>query len=117
MAFSGHRVLVLLIQRFHRGEQDDFADGIAAGEEHDAAVDADAHTARGGHTVFHSIEEVLVQHFGLVVAALTLLHLLHEAAALVDGVIQLGVGIAHLAAADEELEALGEPGVGGIFVF
>ena len=66
-------------------------------QQHNAAVDSDAHTARGGHTVFHGVEEILVQHFGLIVATLTLLHLLHEAASLVDGIVQLGVGVAHLA--------------------
>ena len=44
-------------------------------EHHGAAVDAHAHTARGRHTVLQRGEEVLVQHLGLVVAALPLLRL------------------------------------------
>ena len=84
------------VQRLHRGEQDDVADGVCAGEEHDRAVDAHAHAARGGHAVFEGGEEILIEHFGLVVAAFALLDLLHEAFALVDGVVQLGIGVAHL---------------------
>ena len=38
-----------LVQRFHCGEEDDLADGVGAGEHHDAPVDAHAHAARGGH--------------------------------------------------------------------
>lgn len=32
----------LVLNRLHRGEQDDVANGIAAGEQHDAAVNSDA---------------------------------------------------------------------------
>ena len=99
--------------RFHCREEDDVADGVCAGEEHDRAVDAHAHAARGWHTVFEGGEEILIEHFGLVVAAFALLDLLHEAFALVDGVVQLGIGVAHLRAADEELKALGQARVLG----
>ena len=76
-------------------------------------VDAHAHAARGRHTVFHGGEEILVQHFGLVIAPLPLLHLLFKALALVDGVVQLGIGVGQLAVADKQLEALRQPGIGG----
>ena len=99
-----------LVLRLHGGEQDDLADAVSTGEQHDCTVNTDAHATRGRHTIFHCVQEVLVQHLGLVVTALTLLNLLHKAAALIDGIVQLGVGIAHLAAADEELEAFGEIG-------
>ena len=56
-------------QGLHGGEQDDLTDGVGAGQQHDTAVDADAHAARGGHAVFHGVQEVLIQHFGLIVAA------------------------------------------------
>ena len=78
-----------------------------------AAVDAHAHAARGRHAVFQGGEEVLVQHLGLVVAPLPLLHLLFKALTLVDGVVQLGVGVCQLAVADEQLEPLGQAGVLG----
>ena len=41
------------------------------------------------------------------------LHLLLEPLLLVNGVVELGEGVAHLAAADEQLKPLGEPGVLG----
>ena len=107
-SFRLRLVLLRHVQRLHCGEQDDVADGVCAGEEHDGAVDAHAHAACGGHAVFERGEEILVEHFGLVVAAFALLDLLHEAFALVDRVVQLGIGVAHLAAADEELEPLGQ---------
>ena len=102
-----------LVLRLHGGEEDNFADGIVVGQHHDAAVDAHTHTARGRHAVLHSVQEVLVQHLGLVVAALTLLNLLHKAAALIDGIVQLGVSIGQLGVADEQLEALGQAGIFG----
>ena len=96
-----------LVLGLHRREQDNLPNRIGAGEEHDGAVDAHAHAARGGHAVFQRGEEILIQHLRLVVAPLALLDLLHEALPLVNGVVQLGIGVAHLAAADEELKALG----------
>ena len=57
---------------------------------------------------YSSGEEILVEHFRLVVAAFALLDLLHEAFALVNRVVQFGIGVAHLAAADEELEPFGQ---------
>ena len=41
------------------------------------------------------------------------LHLLLEPLLLVNGVVELGEGVAHLTAADEQLKPLGEPGVLG----
>ena len=81
----------------HRREQDHVPDGACAGEEHDAAVDADAEAARGGHTVLEGVDEILVHHAGLVVAFGAQLHLLDEALPLVDGIVELGEGVAHLA--------------------
>ena len=43
-------------------------DGVAAGEQHDAAVYADAQAARGRHAVLEGVDEVVVHHAGLVVA-------------------------------------------------
>ena len=78
-----------LVLGLHSGEQDNLPNRIGAGEEHDGAVDAHAHAARGGHTVFKRGEKILVEHFRLVVAAFALLDLLHEAFALVNGLVQL----------------------------
>ena len=103
----------LVTQGLHRGEENHFPNAVGAREHHDAAVDADAQAARGGQAVLQGGDEVLVHHAGLVVPLGPQLHLLLEAAALVDGVVELGEGVAHLAAADEQLEALGEPGILG----
>ena len=57
-----------LVLGLHSGEQDNLPNRIGAGEEHDGAVDAHAHAARGGHAVFQRGEEILIQHLCLVVA-------------------------------------------------
>ena len=97
-----------LVQWLHGGEQNDIPNGIAAGQKHGAAVYAYAETAGGGHAVLEGVYEVGVHHAGLVVALRAQLDLLFEAGLLVDGVVELGEGVAHLTAADEKLEALGE---------
>ncbi len=103
----------LVTQRLHRGEEDHVADGVGVGEQHHAAVDADAQAARGGQAVLQGVDIVLVHHAGLVVAHLTQGQLVLEAAALVDGIVELGEGVGELGVVDEQLEALGEPGVFG----
>ena len=102
------KIQAFLLDGLHCREQDHIADGACAGEEHDAAVNADPEAARGGHPVLQGVDEILVHHAGLVVALGAQLDLLLEALLLVDGVVELGEGVAHLAAADEELEALGQ---------
>ena len=62
----------------------------------------------GGMPYSRASDEVLVHHVGLIVAVGTLFGLGLEALLLVDGVVQLGEGVAHLAAADEHLIALGK---------
>src|SRR2546430_2461920 len=47
------------------GEEDDFADGAAAGQEHSEAVDADAEATGGWHAVLQGNEEVLIGELGL----------------------------------------------------
>ena len=104
------------VQRLHGGEQQHIADGRRVGHEHDHAVDAVADAARGGHADIQSIEEVLIGVVGLFVALLELFFLSSEAFALVDGVVELGVGIGHLPAVHEELKALHIFGVGGLLL-
>ena len=86
-------------------------DGGLTREQHHETVDADAHAGGRGHTIFQSAQEVLVDEHGLVVAALAEFHLLLEACTLVDGVVQLGVGVGQFLAVDHQLEALGQFGV------
>lgn len=98
----------LVTQGFHGGEEDDVADGVAARQQHGAAVYAYAQAARGRHAVFEGVYKVGIHHAGLVVALGAQLDLLFKALLLVYGVVQLGEGVAHLAAADEELKTLSE---------
>ena len=84
--------------RAHGREQDHIADGIRAAEHHRAAVDAEAQTARRGQTVFESHNVVLVHHLRLVVAVGALFDLRLEALILIHWVVELGEGVAHLAA-------------------
>ena len=72
LAFFGY----LVVQGLHRREKDDLADGAGIRQQHHTAVNAHTHAARRGHAVFQSRQEILVQHLGLVVAALALLRLL-----------------------------------------
>ena len=103
----------LITQGLHGREEDDLTDGVGVGQQHDAAVNTDTHTARGGHAVLQSVDEVLVHHAGLIVTGLTEGDLMLEAAPLIDGVVELGKGVGKFAMIDEELEALGEAGVLG----
>ena len=111
MLFNTENVEIkdLSIQGLHGGEEDHVPDGVRAGEQHDAAVDADAQAARGGQTVFQSVHVIVVHHVGFLVALVPQLHLTLEPLLLVDGVVELGEGVAHFAAADEQLKPLGEP--------
>ena len=104
---------LLLHFRLHRGEQKNVSDGLIAGQEHDQTVDADAAAACGRHTVLEGTNEVLVHEFRFVVAGLAQFDLMLEAFDLVERVVQLGIGVGELGAADEELKTLGEVGLRG----
>ncbi len=103
------------LARAHEGEEDDVADGRGVGEEHGEAVDADAFAGGGREAVAEGADVVFVDGgHGLFVAAFFLLDLLLEAVVLVDGVVELGEGVADLEAADVELEALDPVGLVGL---
>src|SRR3989338_2176571 len=63
---------------------------------------------RGGPAVLEGADVVLVEVHGLLVAGLLFLHLFAEALGLVLGVVQLREAVGDLAAADEQLEPVGE---------
>src|SRR3989304_10563369 len=86
-------------------EEDDLADRALAGQQHHQPVDAHAQASRRGHAVLEGEEEVLVHDLGLLVARGALGRLLQEALPLLDGVVQLRVGVTELEAAGEGLEA------------
>ena len=97
---------VLGLQGLHGREQQYIADGRAVGEEHHQTVDAVADTAGRRHTDIQRVQEVLVRVVRLFIARRCQCVLRLEALALVNRVVQLGVGVAHLSAVDEELKAL-----------
>ena len=47
------------------------------------------------------------------IPTLTLLHLLHKASTLIDGIVQLGVGVCQLAVAHKQLKTLSKAGIDG----
>ena len=57
-------LLFLLPHGLHGGEEQNVPYGIAVGEQHYEAVEAEAQAARGGHAVFQGVDEVLV-HLGV----------------------------------------------------
>ncbi len=101
-------------ERAHEREEDDVADGAGAGEDHGEAVDADAFAGCGWKAEGERADVVLVHLVGFVVAAVAFFQLVFEAAALVDGVVELGEGVADFEAADVELEALDPVGLVGL---
>ena len=105
---------LLIFDRFHRRDLVHIPDGCAVGQQHGESGDAVADAAGGGHANLHGVEEVLIGVLGLFVALLGEGVLGGEALALVDGIVELGVGVAHLPAVHEELKALGEVGIRGL---
>ena len=109
-------VSALLGLRAEEREEDDVADGFGVGEDHGEAVDADAFAGGGREAVAEGADVVLVHLVGFRVAAFFFGHLLLEAGELVDGVVELGEGVADFEAADVELEALDPVGFVGFFL-
>ena len=106
-------VCAVVLQGLHGGEEQHIANGGAVGQQHHQAIQAKAQSARGRHTILQGVDKVLV-HLGMDTLGLTLGHLSLKAGALVDGVIQLREGVAHLVAGDEKLKALRQPGIFGL---
>ncbi len=78
-------------------EEQHVSDGRRVGEQHDQAVDAEAHAAGGRHAVLLRAQVVLVDPHRLVVAGVLRGDLRFEAAALVDRIDELGEGVGELA--------------------
>ena len=93
----------------HRREQQHLLDVVDVGEEHRHPVDAHAPASRRGKTVFQGRDERLVDGHRLVVSAGLGRGLLLEPKPLRRRVVELGVGVADLAAVDKQLEALSHP--------
>merc|ERR1719199_1746445 len=100
----------------HEREGNHIADGCSVGEEHQNAVDADAEAGGWGHAVFDRHQKVFVHIGCLEVASGLFRGLCLESLALVDRVRQLRKAVCVLTAVDEELEALGEAGLGAVWL-
>ena len=90
-----------------REEQHLLNEGLAR-HEHHQTVDADADTRGGRHTVLKGAQEVLVDDHSLVVSLVGQSHLLNETLLLIDGVVQLAVGVCQLLTVHHQLETLGQ---------
>ena len=66
-------------------EKNDLADGLGSGQEHDQTIDAHAHSAGRGHSVFKGLQKIFVD-FVLLAA-----RLLHETLALDHRIVQLRI--------------------------
>ena len=94
--------MILIIQRLHRREQQNIPYRLVIRQQHYQAVDAVADASGGGHTDFEGVDEVFVYRVCFLVAEAAKLLLSFETAALIDRVVQLGIGVCHLAGGDEE---------------
>ena len=106
-------IRMLSLTWFHGREQYHIPYRRAVGEQHDEPVHAHAQAARGRKAVFERGDEILVD---LRIAAgllrPLLLYLLNEALLLVDGVVELGEGVAEFVPAYEIFKPLGKGGIG-----
>ena len=96
--------------RTHSREEQHLLDVGTISEEHDQSVNTETPSAGRGQTILERIDECLVDTLGLVVARILLSGLLDESLALVEGVVELGVGVADFLGGDESLESFAETG-------
>ena len=89
-------------------EQDHVADRWRVGQQHDQTVDADTFTGCRRHAVFQRADEVGIEMHGFIITGILVTNLRVEALGLILGIVQLGVGVGDLAAADEQLEAISD---------
>ena len=97
---------LILFKSFHGGEEQNISDTCGVRQQHNQTVNAITNTACGGHTDFQSIQEVFIGMVGFFVTLCQQLFLLGKTLPRVTGVIQLGLGVAHLAAIDKQLKTL-----------
>ena len=80
-------------------------------QKHGKAIDTTTPTGGGRQAVLEGGAEAFIVALSLLIAFLLGLELVREALALLDGVVQLRVGVADLLAVNEALEALGQAGL------
>ena len=92
------------------------ADGRRVGEQHDQAVDADAHAARRRHAVLERADVVGVVAHGLSSPMPFASTCARETLGLINRVVELGEGVGVLMTHDEQLETLRELRVVGLLL-
>src|SRR3970282_1734069 len=92
--------------RSHQRKQNDIANRMAVGQQHDQPIDADAFAGRRWHAELERPHVVLVHRVGFFVAARALSTLFLEPPLLLRRIVQLAEGVGHLEARNVELEAL-----------
>ncbi len=80
---------------------------MGVGEQHHQPIDADAHATGGGHAVPQGTDEIDV-HLGHRIFFVEPRQLSAEQFFLQVGIVQLGIGVGHFHALDEQLEPLGD---------
>src|SRR3712207_1542797 len=93
----------------HLGEEKYLLNELLTHHQHAEAVDSNADTRSGRHTVLERTQEVLVNNHGLIVALIGQLHLVFKALFLVYGVVKLGVGVGQFLTVYHQLKAFGQP--------
>ena len=91
--------------RSQQGEQDDIANGLRTCEDHGESVDTDPFAAGGGEAVPQGAHVIFIHVVRFIVSTITLFELILETFALLDGIVELGEGIADFKATDIELES------------
>ena len=69
-----------LFFRAHEREEEDIADRMGSGEEHDKAVDADADAAGGGHPLADRFDKLFIERMGFFIARLSFMRPVRRAA-------------------------------------
>ena len=93
-----------------------FLNGTVVGHQHHQTVDTNPNPGGGGHAVFECAQEILIDKHGFVIAFFAQGELGFEAFALVDGVVQLGVGVGQFFAVDHEFKPFGEARIAAVFL-
>src|SRR5262245_19418990 len=100
----------------HEREQNHISNRWTVREQHHQAIDADALPAGRRQAVFEGADVVLVHLVRFEIAALAVLRLRFEAAALLQRVVQLAEGVGDLEAGDIEVEALHRVRIAGLLL-
>jgi hypothetical protein len=95
----------------HERESQEFLDTVIVCQEPNQAVNTHTPTTRWWQTVLKGIHEGLIDHLGFIITLSLLASLLFEQETVVEGVVQLRVGIHDFLLADESFEAFTETGL------